>query len=83
MFPGSSTRLAVVVDYFDVVAVRVKHVGGVVAVVVAGALTRLAVAAVSRRGRVRVEATNVVVVTRERDVDVLRRLTRDYRENAL
>jgi hypothetical protein len=38
-------RLAVVVDDFDVVAVRVEHVGGVIAVVVAGALTRLAVAA--------------------------------------
>jgi len=41
----------VVVDDFDVVAVGVEHVGGVVAVVVAGALAWLAVAAVSGRGR--------------------------------
>ena len=55
----------VVVDDFDVVAVGVEHVRGVVAVVVAGALARLAVAAVSGRGRVGVEAADVVVVARE------------------
>jgi hypothetical protein len=41
------------VDDFDVVAVGVEHECGVVALVVARALTRLAVAAVSGRGRVR------------------------------
>ena len=54
-------RLAIVVDDFDVVAVGVEHKRGVVAVVIAGALTRLAVAAVSGRGRVGVEAAYVVV----------------------
>src|SRR4029077_9034097 len=73
-------RLAVVVDDFDVVAVGVEYVGGVVAVVVAGALTRLAVAAVSGSGRVGVEAADVVVVAGERDVDVLRRFARDHGE---
>ena len=58
--------LAVVVDDFDVVAVGVEHERGVVAVVVAGALTRLTVAAVSGSGRVRVEPAYVVVFARER-----------------
>src|SRR5437899_1781635 len=48
--------LAVVVDDFDVVAVGVEHVGGVIAGVIARALTGLAVAAISRRGRLGVEA---------------------------
>jgi hypothetical protein len=45
----------VVVDDFDVVAVGVEHVGGVVARVIVGALARRAVAAVAGRGRVGVE----------------------------
>jgi hypothetical protein len=53
---------------------------GVVADVVASALTRLAVAAVSGRSSVRMEAAYVVVVAREGDVDVLRRLSRDHGE---
>src|ERR1700694_492698 len=83
MVPGSFARLAVVVDDFDVVAVRVEYVGGVVAVVVAGTLTRLAVAAVSGSGRIGVEATHVVVVAGERDVNVLCRLAADHGESAV
>jgi hypothetical protein len=60
-----SRKSAVVVDDFDVVAVGIQHVGGVVAVVVSGALARLAVAAVPGRGRVGVEAAYVVVLARE------------------
>jgi hypothetical protein len=44
-----------VVDNFDVVGVGVEHVRGVVARVVAGALTGLAVAPVSGRDRITVE----------------------------
>jgi hypothetical protein len=47
----------VVSDDFDVVAVGVERARGVVA----GALTRLAVASVSPCGRVRVEAAYIVV----------------------
>jgi hypothetical protein len=65
---SKSVRLAVVVDDFDVVAVGVEYVRGVVAVVVAGPLTRFAVAAVSGRSRVRVEPAYVVVFAREGDV---------------
>jgi hypothetical protein len=45
----------VVVDDFDVVAVGINHVRGVVAVVVARALTWLAVSAVSGRSGVGME----------------------------
>src|SRR5207302_716748 len=61
-------RLAVVVDDFDVVAVGVEHIGGVVAGVIARALTGLAVAAISGRGRGGVESAYVVVCARERGV---------------
>src|ERR1700730_8449195 len=80
MVPGSFARLAVVVDDFDVVAVRVEHVRGVVAGVIARAFARLAVAAVSRRGCIRVEAADVVVFARKGDVDVLRRLAGEDQE---
>jgi hypothetical protein len=73
----------VVVDDFDVVAVGVEHERGVVAVVVAGALTRLTVAAVSGSGRVGVEPAYVVVFARERDVDVAGRLAGDHEEGAV
>src|SRR4029077_12596980 len=64
------------------VAVGVEHVGGVVAGVIAGALSRLAVAAISSCGRVRVEAAHVVVFAREGNVDVLRRLAGDEEQGA-
>jgi hypothetical protein len=73
----------VVVDDFDVVAVGVEHVGGVIARVIARTLTGLAVALVSGRGRVGVEAAYVVVFTREGEVEVLRRLAGDKEERAV
>ena len=72
-----------VVDDFDVVAVGIEHVRGVVAVVVAGALTWLAVAAVSGRGGVGMETACVVVFAREGDVDVLRRFAGEHDEAAV
>jgi hypothetical protein len=76
-------RGPVVVDDFDVVTVGVKHIRGVVAGVVAGALPRLAVAAVSGCGRVRMEAAYFIVAAREGDVGVLRRLSGDHEETAV
>jgi hypothetical protein len=73
----------VVVDDFDVVAVGVEHIGGVITDVIARALTGLAVAAISRRGRVGVESAYVVVCARERDVDVLRRTAGEDEERAV
>jgi hypothetical protein len=72
----------VVVDDLDVVAVAVEHERRVVARVVTGALTELAVAAVSGRGRVGVEPAYVVVAG-EGDVDVLGRLAGDHEEGAV
>jgi hypothetical protein len=51
--------------------------------VIARALTGLAVAAISRRGRVGVESAYVVVCARERDVDVLRRTAGEDEERAV
>jgi len=63
----------VVVDDFDVVAIGVEHMGGVVAGVIARALTGLAVTSIPGRCCVGVESAYVVVCARERDVDALRR----------
>ena len=74
--------LAVVVDDFDVVAVGVEHVGGVIAGVIVRALSGFAVAAISGRGRAGVEAAYVVVFAREGDVHVLRRFAGEEEEGA-
>ena len=73
----------VVVDDFDVVAVWVEDVRGVVAIVVGGALARLAVAAVSGGCCVGVEPAYVVVIAGECEVDVLRRIADDHGERAV
>src|SRR2546421_11143808 len=80
---ASLARLAVVVDDFDVVAVGVEHIGGVIAGVIARALTGLAIAAISGRGCVGVESVYVVVFARERDVDALRRTAGEDEERAV
>jgi hypothetical protein len=59
--PRSDSLLAVVIHNLDVVAIRVEDVRGVVAIVVAGPLTRLAVASVSGCGRARVEPAHIIV----------------------
>jgi hypothetical protein len=73
----------VVVDDFDVVAVGVEHIGGVIAGVIARPLAGFAVALVSIRRRVGVEAADVVVYAREGDVQVLRRLAGEDEERAV
>jgi hypothetical protein len=73
----------VVVDDFDVVAVGVEHVRGVIASVVLRPLARVAVAAVSGRDRVRVEPTYFVLVAGEGDVDVPGRLPRQNGEGGV
>ena len=72
-----------VVDDFDVVAVGVEDIGGVIAGVIARALTGLAVAAISGRGRVGVESAYIVVCARECDVDALRRAAGEDEERAV
>jgi hypothetical protein len=62
--------------------IRVEHIRRVVAGVVARALTRLAVALVSGRGRICVEAAHLVVAPGEGDVDVLGGLARDHEQGA-
>jgi len=75
--------VVVVVDDFDVVAVGVEHVRGVVAGVIARALTRLAVASVAGTSRVGVKPAHVVIVAREADVDVLGRLIGDEQKETV
>ena len=81
--PRADALLAVVIHNLDVVAIGVEDVRGVVAIVVAGPLTRLAVASVSGRDRVCVEPAYVVVPAREGDMSVGCRFAGDEEQGAV
>ena len=70
------------VDDLDVVAVGIEHERGVVALVVVGPLTGLAIAPMSRGDRVGVKPPDRVVVAGEGDVGVLGRLAGEDAEHA-